>query len=459
MNISLENVDKVSAKLTVKIEKADYANSVEKQLKNKRKTLEIPGFRVGKVPTGMVKKMYYITILTDEINKILSEKMYEYIRDNDISVLGEPLPCETADEIDFKTQEDFELHFDLAISPKLDFSIDKRNVVPYYSIEITDDMIEKQIASYTQRNGEYEKVDNYEDRDMLKGLIAQLDAEGNPMENGVQVEEAVLMPSYMKNDDQKALFNDCKVNDVITFNPYTAYNGAEAEIASFLKIDKSDVSLYTGDFTYQISEITRFKSGDLNQALFDQVYGEGVVKTEEEFRAKTKETLAEQFVPDQDYRFLLDVRELIESKIGDVQYPDALMKRLLAKNSSDKTPEQIDELYANSLKELTWHIVKEDLTKKYEIKVEENDIRDIARQATRAQLAQYGMMGLADEMIDQYASQMLKDKGQVDNLVNRAVETKLSIALKDQVKLEEKSISMDDFNKLFETEDKAEEEK
>lgn len=459
MNISLENVDKVSAVLTIKIEKADYADSVAKQLKDKRKTVQMPGFRVGKVPAGMVKKMYYINILTDEINKILSEYMYAYIHDNELSVLGEPLPSESSEDIDFANQEDFELHFDLALAPEFDYSISKRNTLPYYKIDVTDEMVDKQIASYTQRSGEYEKVDNYEDRDMLKGLIAQLDAEGNPMENGVQVENAVLMPAYMKNDDQKALFNDCKVNDVITFNPNTAYDGAEAEIASLLKVEKSDVSLYTGNFTYQIAEITRFKSGDLNQAIFDQVYGEGNVKTEEEFRAKTKETLAEQFGPDQDYRFLLDVRELIESKIGDVQYPDALMKRLMQKSSTDKTAEEIDKAYSESLTELTWHLVKEELTKKYEIKVEEEDIRNMARQATRAQLAQYGMMGLADNMIDQYASQMLKDKAQVDGLVNRAVETKLSTVLKDKVKLEEKSISMDDFNKLFQTEEQADTEK
>lgn len=459
MNISLENVDKVSAVLTVKIEKADYADSVAKQLKDKRKKVQMPGFRVGKVPAGMVKKMYYISVLTDEINKILSENMYEYIRENELSVLGEPLPSETHEEIDFKNQEDFEFHFDLALAPKFEYSISKRNTVPYYNIEVTDEMIEKQIASYTQRNGKYEKVDNYEDRDMLKGLIAQLDADGNAMENGVQVEDAVLMPAYMKDEAQKALFNDCKVNDVITFNPNTAYDGAEAEIASLLKVDKSDVPLYTGDFSYQISEITRFKSGDLNQELFDQVYGEGNVKTEEEFQNKTKEILAEQLGPDQDYRFLLDVRELIEKKIGKVQYPDALLKRLMKNNNEDKAAEDIDKEYEASLKELTWHLVKEELTKKYEIKVEEDDVRNMARQATRAQLAQYGMMGLADEMIDQYASQMLKDKGQVNGLVNRAVETKLSIVLKDKVKLDEKSISMDDFNKLFQTEELADSEK
>jgi len=459
MNISLENVDKVSAVLTVKIEKADYADSVAKQLKDMRKKVQMPGFRVGKVPAGMVKKMYYTGVLTDEINKILGEKMYGYIRENELSVLGEPLPCETHDDIDFEKQEDFEFKFELALAPEFEYSISKRNTLPYYNIEVTDEMVDQQVASYTQRNGEYVKVDSYEDRDMLKGLIAQLDAEGNTMENGIQVEEAVLMPAYMKNEDQKALFNDCKVNDVITFNPNTAYEGAEAEIASLLKVDKADTALYTGDFTYQISEITRFKAGDLTQEVFDQVYGEGVVKTEEEFRAKTRETLKAQFGPDQDYRFLLDVRELIENKIGDVQYPDALLKRIMKNTSKDKTAEDIDNEYAASIKELTWHLVKEELTKKYEIKVEEEDVRNMARQATRAQLAQYGMMGLPDNMVDQYASQMLKDKAQVDGLVNRAVETKLSTVLKDKVKLEEKSISMEDFNKLFQTEEQADTEK
>lgn len=449
MNISLQNVDKVNAKLTVKLEKADYQDKVEKALKNIRQKANIPGFRPGMVPMGLIKKQYGISVKADEVNKTLQEKVYEYLKENKVNMLGEPLPVENQ-SIDIATQDDIEFVFDIALAPEFEVSLSTDDKVPYYHIDVNEDIVNRQIKMYTQRAGKYEKADSYQENDMLKGLLAELDENGNTLEGGIQVEGAVMMPSYMKNEEQKAIFANAKVNDVLVFNPNKAYNGSEVELASLLKIQKEEVATHAGNFSYQVEEITRFAEAELSQEIFDQVYGEGTVKSEEEFRNKIKETLEAQFAPDSDYKFLLDMREYITSKVGKLEFPDTLLKRIMLLNNQDKGEEFVNENYDKSIEELTWHLIKEQLVEQNGIKVDNEDVMTMARQATRAQFAQYGMMNAPADIIDNYAKEMLKKKEQVDGLVNRAIESKLAVALKGKVSLEEKTISLDDFNKMFE---------
>lgn len=451
MNVSLQNIDKVSALLTVKIEKADYQSQVEKSLKNFRKKAQVPGFRPGMVPMSLVKKMYGKSVIADEVNKLLSEKVYGYIKGNNVNILGEPLPNEEKQpEIDFDTMEEFEFLFDIALAPEFEAGLSNEDKVDYYTIEVSDEMVENQIKAYTQRNGKYEKVDAYQDNDMLKGVLAELDEEGNTKEGGIQVEEAVMMPSYMKNDDQKAIFANAKVNDVLVFNPNTAYDGSAAEISSLLKIEKEAAAEVKANFSFQVVEITRFVNGELNQELFDQIFGKDVVKSEEELRAKVKETLAAQFVGDSDYKFLIDVRKVLAEKVGKLEFNDTLLKRVMLINNQDKGEEFVNENYDKSIEELTWHLIKEQLVKKNDIKIEEADITNMAKEATKAQFAQYGMLSVPDDILENYAKEMLKKKESIDGLVNRAVEVKLAAALKTQVTLENKTVSLEEFNKMFE---------
>lgn len=451
MNVSLQNIDKVSALLTVKIEKADYQSQVEKSLKNFRKKAQVPGFRPGMVPMSLVKKMYGKSVIADEVNKLLSEKVYGYIKENNVNILGEPLPNEEKQsEIDFDTMEEFEFLFDIALAPEFEAGLSNEDKVDYYTIEVSDEMVENQIKAYTQRNGKYEKVDAYQDNDMLKGVLAELDEEGNTKEGGIQVEEAVMMPSYMKNDDQKAIFANAKVNDVLVFNPNTAYDGSAAEISSLLKIEKEAAAEVKANFSFQVVEITRFVNGELNQELFDQIFGKDVVKSEEELRAKVKETLAAQFVGDSDYKFLIDVRKVLAEKVGKLEFNDTLLKRVMLINNQDKGEEFVNENYDKSIEELTWHLIKEQLVKKNDIKIEEADITNMAKEATKAQFAQYGMLSVPDDILENYAKEMLKKKESIDGLVNRAVEVKLAAALKTQVALENKTVSLEEFNKMFE---------
>ena len=451
MNVSLQNIDKVNALLTVKLEKADYQERVEKSLKNIRRKVQMPGFRQGMVPASLVKKMYGQNVLAEEVNKLLGETVYKYIQDNNLNILGEPLPNEDKQQpVDFENQSEFEFLFDIALAPEFTVNVNNDVKVDYYNIEVTDEMVDTQVKQYTQRNGNYEKVESYEANDMLKGLLAELDEAGNTKEGGVQVEGAVMMPSYMKNEDQKAIFNNAKVNDVLVFNPAAAWDNNPAELASLLKLDKEIATDVKADFSFQVEEITRFIPGELNQEIFDQVFGEGKVTTEEEFRAKVKEVIAQQFVADSDYKFLIDARTVLMAQVGKLEFPDAMLKRIMKQNNPDKDEAFVNDNYDKSIEELTWHLIKEQLVKANDIKVENEDVANMAKEATRAQFAQYGMLTVPDEILENYSKEMLKKKESVEGLVNRCVETKLAAILKTQVTLEQKAISAVDFNKMFE---------
>ena len=346
--------------------------------------------------------------------------------------------------------EEFEFLFDIALAPEFKAEVSTKDKVDYYLIDVTEDMVNNQVKAYTQRNGKYEQVDVYEDNDMLTGLLAELDENGNTKEGGIQVEAAVMMPSYMKNDEQKAIFANAKVNDVLVFNPYTAWDGNATELSSLLKIDKEEAAEMKSNFSYQVEEVTRFVAGELTQEIFDQVCGKDVVKTEEEFRAKVKEVIANQFVADTDYKFLIDARKMLMEKVGKLEFPGALLKRIMRMNNQDKDEKFVEDNYDKSIEELTWHLIKEQLVKANDIKVEQEDVVNMAKEATRAQFAQYGMMSVPEDLLENYAKEMLKKKESVEGLVNRVVETKLASALKSQVTLENKTISAEEFNKMFE---------
>ena len=447
MNISLQNVDKVSALLTVQIEKADYQERVDKTLKTIRQRANMPGFRKGMVPMGLIKRQYGTSVLVEEVDKLMQEKVGEYIRDNKVNMMGTPLPKES--NANFETDENFEFSFDIALAPEFELELSNADTVDYYDIEVTDAMVDQQVKMYTQRTAKYDKVEEYQENDMLKGLLAELDENGNTKEDGVQVEGAVMMPTYMKNDDQKAIFNGAKVNTVLVFNPSVAFDNNDAELASLLKLKKEEVAEHKGNFSFQIEEITRMIPGDLTQELFDQVLGEGKAHNEEEFRAQIKEAIAKQFESDSDYKFLLDVRTYTMGKVGKLEFADGLMKRIMLENNKEKGEEFVNENYEKSLEELTWHLIKEKLVAANNIKVEQADINNMAKEATRAQFAQYGMINVPDELLENYSKEMLKKRESVEALVNRVIESKLAEAVKTQVTLNHKAISVEDFNKMF----------
>ena len=451
MNIQFEAPDKVNGLMTITLETADYQPEVEKTLKDYRKRAQIPGFRPGQAPMGMIKRQFGANVKVDVINRMLGEKLYAYIQDNKIHMLGEPLPSDKQQQLDFEGDKPLEFKFDIAVAPEFEAKLSGKDKVPFYNIAVDDKLIDQQVEMYQSRAGQYEKVENFnpEERDMLKGDLRELDADGNVKEGGIEVADAVLMPQYMKVDDQKKLFEGSKLGDIITWNPRKAYPESDVEVSSLLKIQKEEVKDHEGDFTYQITEISRFKKAEVNQTLFDQTFGEGTVKDEKEFRQKIADQISQQFKADSDYKFLLDVRAHMEKKVGKLEFPEALLKRVMLNNNKDKGADFVEKNFDASIKELAWHLIKEQLVSAQGIKIEDADLKETAKEAARAQFAQYGMSNIPDDYLENYAQEMLKKRENVDGLVDRAVDVKLTAALKNVVKLDEKEISMEDFQKML----------
>lgn len=448
MNITFENPEKISAVMTITIEEADYAEDVRKTLNDYRKKANIPGFRPGQAPIGLIKRQVGAQVKVDAINKLVGNKLYEYIKENKINMLGEPMPHLGEEPVDLDAPAPYTLKFDIAVAPEMDVKLSKDDKVTYYEIAAEDSMIDQQIDAYASRGGSYEKVDSYEDNDMLKGDLRELNADGSTKEGGITVSEAVMLPAYMKVDEQKALFQGCKPGDIITFNPKKAYPESTVEISSLLKITKEEAENVEADFSYQITEVTRYQKHAIDQELFDQVFGEGTVTDEAAFRAKVAEGLQEQLNANAEYRFLADVRKYVEEKLGEVKYADDIMKRIMLANNNDKGQEFVDQNYEASIKELTWHLAKNQLLEQCEVKIEDADVKNIAKEMTKMQFAQYGMTNIPEEYLDNYAEEMLKKPEQVDQLISQAADRKLMVALKDIVTLDKKAISFEEFSKL-----------
>ena len=444
MNITLENIDAVNAVITAEIAPADYEEKVKKAIKDFRKKVKMPGFRPGMVPEGLVKKQYGPSILGEEVNKLLQEGLYNYIRENKVNMLGEPLPNDDNNDIELIEGNTFTFKFDLAIAPEIKFSLTKNDKVDFYHVTVSDDMVNKQVEMYRQRGGSYQQVDDYQDNDMLKGVITELDKE-----DAISEADVVMLPKYFKDAKQQKLFAKAKVNDIIKFNPSVAYEGNDTELASLLKVDKEQVADHQGDFNFQITEITRFMPGPLDENLFEQVFPGAGIKTAEEFSAKVRETIENQFKKDADYRFLLDIRNYITQKVGKLEFPDEKLKRIMAANAQGDM-KKVEDNYDKSIEELTWHLIKEQLVEMTGVKVDDNDVKEMAKDVTRMQFAQYGMLNLPEEYLESSVKEMMKKRETVDNLIDRCIEVKLGTALKEKVALKEKDVTPEEFNKLFE---------
>ena len=446
MNISFEAPDKINGLMTITLETADYQPEVDKTLKDYRKRANIPGFRPGQAPMGMIKRQFGPSVKVEAVNKLLGEKLYEYVRENKIQMLGEPLPSDKQEQLDFESDQPLTFKFDIAVAPEFEAKLSGKDKVPYYNITVDDKLIDQQVEMYQNRSGQYEKVEQYdsEERDMLKGDLREVGKEG-----GIELSDVVLMPQYIKVDDQKKLFDACKLGDIITWNPRKAYPDNDAEVSAMLKIQKEEVKDHEGDFTFQVTEISRYVKHEVNQELFDQVFGDGNVKDEKEFRQKIADQISQQFKTDSDYKFLQDVRAHVEKKVGKLEFPEALLKRVMMNNNKDKGADFVEKNFEASIKELAWHLIKEQLVSAQGIKIEDDDLKATAKEAARAQFAQYGMSNIPEEYLDNYAQEMLKKRENVDGLVDRAVDVKLTAALKNVVKLDEKEISLEDFQKML----------
>lgn len=447
MKVSFDCPDKINGLLTVTIEEDDFKNDVEKELKNYRKRANVPGFRPGMVPMGLIRRQYGNAVKMDVVNNKLSEEVNKYIQDNKINMLGMPLGSEKQTPVDLEKDAPYTFMFDIAVAPEFDIELSDKDAIDYYDITVDDKLVDQQVDGFASRFGAYQKAEEYKEGDVLKGDLRELDAEGNTKEGGVEVESATVMPQYLKDDDQKKLFEGAKAGDIITFNPYKAYAGG-AEVATLLKVEREKKEDYQGDFSYQVTEVQHFEKHAVDQELFDQVFGKDEVKDEKSFREKIAEGVKQQLATDEDFRFLQDLRKYAEEKVGQLTYPDALLKRVLKENNKDKDDEFINKNYEASLKDLTWSLIKNKLAEKAEVKVNDDDVKNVAREIARAQFAQYGMQNVGEEYVNNYAEELLKQRDTVNQFAERAVDEKLVAAIKPVVKLNHKEISLEDFNKM-----------
>ena len=450
MKITFDCPDKINGVLTMTVEPADYQEKVEKTLKDYRKKAQVPGFRPGMVPMGMIKKQYGTAVKADEVNRLLGEKLYEYVRENKIQMLGEPLPSEKQQPQNFEKDEELTFVFDIAVAPEFKVALSGKDKIAYYTITVDDKLIDQQVQMYTSQGGEFVKADVFSGNDTITGDLRQLDEKGNTLEGGITTESGMIMPAYIKDDKQKKLFDGCKPGDIITFNPKKAYPDNDAEVAALLKVKKEEIADVNSDFSFQVTEIRHFQPAEVDQKLFDRVFGEGTVTSEKAFREKIGEQLKAQFVGSSDYKFMQDVRAHLEKKVGKLEFPEALLKRVMLQNNKDKDADYVEKNFDGSIKELAWHLIKEQIVAAQEIKVEDADVKRVAMEAVRAQFAQYGMSNVSDDVLENYAEEQLKKRENIDGFVDRAVDLKLTEKLKTVVKLDEKSVTLEEFNKMME---------
>lgn len=450
MAVSIQYTNDVAAVLTIDVRKTDYQANVDKALKSYRQRAEIPGFRKGNAPMGLIQKKFGIGAKIEEINKFVGQALYQYINENKLRVLGEPMACVDAPEQDLEKGEDFQFVFDLALSPKISCTLDKSDKLPYYHIEATDEMVDEHIKQMLNSYGTQVEVDSVEPNDIVKGRLVELER-GNPKIEGIELENSMVLPLYMKDEEQKALFIGSAKNTVLTFEPYAAYAGNQHELAAFLKVDKDAVENYKGvQFTFEIQSISRHVPAELNEEFYTKVFGEeGDVKDEATLKTKVREGFREQFDPESDYMFLQDLRKYIVAKVGAVEYPVELLKRWL-KTSNDKlTDEELESSLPGQLEGLTFQVVKDDLLEAHKVEVTEEDVFELATVVAKSQFAQYGMSSVPDEVLAQYAKSLLEKEDTARSIRMRVFENKFAAVVKELVTLEEKTVSPEEFGKLI----------
>ena len=447
MNVTLDKTGNVTGVLTISLVEEDYQAEVKKQLSLLGRTRPIKGFRPGHVPASLLKKHYGGQVTAEVVDEIVSRELSEYIRTNNIDLLGEPMLSKDT-KVDLVNEKDFSFKFDLGFAPEFDLKLDKRVKVPYYNIEVTQDMVDKQNEAYKKRFGTQVPGEESTEDALLRGSLVELNDDGSLKEEGINVERTILSPKYLKDDAEKAKLVGLKVNDEVTINPYKGAGGNLTELASMLAVDKDQADVKS-DFTFKVSEILVNKDAEMGQEFFDMVLGKDVAKNEKEYYAKIKEMLAGQLKSDSNYRFTIDAEAVLKKKVGEIELPDDFLKQYLLSTNKDADAEKIEEEYPRTREEIVWQLIKEKVAKQYDVKIEKEDQMRLARIFASQQFAQYGIGNVPDETLDRYAGELMENKEYAREISRRAFEDKVFATIRDNVSLTEKTVSVDEFNKLF----------
>lgn len=440
MNVTRENIDALNATVRIDIVKADYEEKVEKKLREYRRTASIKGFRPGHVPIQMIKKMYGTTVLVDEINNLVSESLSEYIRNEKLDILGDPIPKNDGHSFDPEKSDEFSFTFELGLAPEFEVNLNKKQKLTRYLIAPDTKMIADYVDNYARRHGQFITAEAAEERDMLKGIVESSDG-------SVKNDAASLSVEMIKDEEIKKHFLGKKAGDTVGFDIRKAFPN-DYEIAGLLKKQKDEVKDLQGRYSILIMEVSRFVPAENNQELWDKVYGEGTVKSATEFEAKVTEEIREFFNRETEYKLRTDARDLALAKTP-FELPEDFLKRWLLRVNEKTTAEDIEKDFDHFRDDLRWQLIKNRVAKDNELKITDEEILEEAKAFTRAQFAQYGLHYASDEQITSFAGDFLKKEEEAHRIAEKVLDTRVLSLLIDAVKVDEKTVTPEEFNKLF----------
>lgn len=447
MDVQKNQIDDLNAVLTVNIKREDIDENVNNALKDYRKKANVPGFRPGKVPMGMIKKMYGNALIADELNKAVSKALYEYIQKEELKILGDPLPSEDQKQVDFDKATEYNFLFDVGIAPELEINLTKRDKVTEYVIQVDEKTKQSYIENYQKRFGNFVNVETANEKSVVKGEIFQTDEQGNILENGIQLEEVSLDISLIKDEEIKKQFIGSEANKTIDFDVKKAYEN-ETEISSMLNIKKEEVENLNPNFRITINEIRDFKEAEINQELFDKTFGEGVVNSQEEFEKRVEENISESFALETNYLLAMDIKQKYIEKF-DIKLPEEFLKRWLMSTNKEISKEDIDKDFAGFLENLKWTLIKNQIAKDNEIKVSEEDLLDAAKESMAAQFRKYGIGTIPEEHLNNYAKEMLEKEEERNRAGEQKLEEKVIQTIKESIKVEQQEVTLDEIKEIF----------
>ena len=449
MNVSMEKIDNVSARLIVSVVENDYQEKVTKEIKQIGRTHTIPGFRKGHVPFGELNRRFGKQIASDVINQEVYEAVSNYIRDNKLGILGEPLPVEVQ-ELDLKNQKDYTFQYEIGLAPEININLDKNTHIPFYPIEISQEMIDEQDKNFRERFGSQVPGEEVDAKALVKGSIMELNEDGSIKEgeDAIQVTSGIVAPMYFKSKEESDKFLGKKVGDKVVFNPYNTCEGNAAELASMLQVDKDKAGEIKGNFEFAIAEIIIVKPADLNQEYFDGLFGKDKVTSEEAYFAEIKKMISSQISGNSDMLFRIQTEKQLVEQYGNVELPETFLKKWLVARNDGFTAETIDAEFEKMIPSLKWQLIKERIAAAAEIKIEEADVMAHAKALAANQFAQYGMTNMDDDTLTDYAKRILADKNYRPRIIEEVGDIKLFDAIKEKVTLDVKEISLEEFKEI-----------
>lgn len=439
MNITKKDIDKLNAVLTVEIVKDDYSSKVEKVLNDYRKNANIPGFRKGHVPMGMVKKQYGQAVLLEEVNKILQDSLHKYLTEEKLNILGNPLP-KNESEINWDA-DDYSFEFELGLTPEFDIDLNTKGVTEY-KIIADEKMLDNQVKTIRKQYGKLTSKTEVEEGDEITGTFKTVeDSEDFKIEK-----KTTLSTADIDGKKQLKALLGAKVGDKVTLNTKGMF-ADDHDNQKFFGVSHDDAHGLDVEVLFEIEEVNSREMAELNQELFDKLFGEGVVSSEEELKAKIKEDAENQFRQQSDQKLLNDVVEsLIENTKFDL--PSEFLQRWIAKSGETRlSEEEAKEEYERSEKGLRYQLIEGKIRAENNLNVTFDELKEFAKSMIKSQMAQFGQMNPSDEELESIAARILSNKEEVERLNEQLQTTKMLKFFKENAKFKTKELTYDEFIK------------